>query len=288
MAYETQSQAITSSANYDISQAYKNYLDAQRNISQNMSLATSVRENISESLKSQYEQQYALTKAEEASELTELTTAYNKDVSEQQDKLLKYGEKLNKLERSMYEAAGITDLDSIFTNVGAGGLGYYETKDGETRLTTRGQQFIDKVLNAGIDMGDGNVTQFADYLYETDPELYEFYTQNLGDVRSLIGGLTPDDMRYDENEYDEKIRKENNITTIGNVNANEFKLRLGYFTDDKGNYYYYDPKKDNKNIPKTLQNITTKDKEIVQYNGHTYMYLANKKSWYEIFKHNSK
>ena len=215
------------------------------------------------------------------SQLSDITTAYNEEVTEQQEKLLDYGSKLNKLERTMYEAAGITDLDSIFTNVDAGGLGYYETKDGETRLTTRGQQFVDKVLNAGIDIGDGNVMQFADYLYETDPELYEFYTQNLGDVRSLIGGLKPEDIKYDESEYDEKIKQDIGVKTYDYYDISK-TIKNEKFISQNGIQYKISINEKQSKIPKQLSDIKGTPGDIIEYQGGTY--LRGKDRWFTLKK----
>lgn len=196
-SFETAGKQISAQTNYDISSAYANYKKTQLNLLQNQALATGYKEQVGDELKSQYDTAFATAKAQESSRLQELNQEYQKVINAEENRLLEEGSKLANIEKSIFDFRNVS-VDDLET------LGYYETIDGETRLTDKGRAFIDETLNSAILTGkgkDATATWFSDYLRTTDEDLYDYYVQNLGTVRETIGGLSPTDMSYDLSDY---------------------------------------------------------------------------------------
>lgn len=226
-SFETAGKQISAKTSYDISSAYANYKKSQLSLLQNQALATGFKEQASEDLKSQYESAFATSKAEEASNLQTLSQQYQKQLQTEETRLLEEGANLANLEKAIFDFRGV-DTDDLET------LGYYETVDGETRLTDKGKAFIDETLNAPILIGEGKkatMSRFSDYLYDTDSDLYDYYIKNLGSVRETIGGLAPTDVSYDLSDYNNLFKDMNTaeIKTseefVTRVNAAETKIK---------------------------------------------------------------
>ena len=122
-------------------------------------------------------------------------------------------------------------------------MGYFETTgDGEYKITERGVDFFDELLNKGIvsedvdEKGNPVHTSFRDYLLEQDEqELYDFYTQNYDIIKQLVGGLESGDVSYSRDErniakkdyvaaVDEKRKTIANIYGIGQIQNNKIQL----------------------------------------------------------------
>lgn len=203
-SFETAGKQISAQTNYDISGAYANYKKTQLNLLQNQALATGYKEQVGDELKSQYDTAFATAKVQESSRLQELNQEYQKVINAEENRLLEEGSKLANIEKSIFDFRNVS-VDDLET------LGYYETIDGETRLTDRGRAFIDETLNSAILTGEGKdatATWFSNYLRTTDEDLYDYYVQNLGTVRETIGGLSPTDMSYNITEHSSVYKDE--------------------------------------------------------------------------------
>lgn len=193
-SFETAGKQITEQTNYDISGAYANYKKQQLNLLQNQALGTGFKEQAGTNLLSQYQTAFGEAKAEETSKLTTLAQQYQKSLAEEESRLLKRGQQFADIEKAIYDFRGV-DMSKLED------LGYYENIDGAYQLTEAGKDLIDETLNLGIVSDDGKtVSRFSDYIYETKPELYDFYTKNIEDIRELVGGLSRSDTAYSKEE----------------------------------------------------------------------------------------
>ena len=193
-SFETAGKQISAQTSYDISGAYANYKKQQLNLLQNQALGTGFKEQAGASLLSQYQTAFGEAKAEETSKLTTLAQQYQKSLAEEESRLLKRGQQFADIEKAIYDFRGV-DMSKLED------LGYYKNIDGVYQLTEAGKDLIDETLNLGIVSDDGKtVSRFSDYIYETQPELYDFYTQNIEDIRELVGGLSRSDTAYSKEE----------------------------------------------------------------------------------------
>ena len=87
---------------------------------------------------------------------------------------------------------------------------YYTTdENGVTTLTDKGRAFFDEQFNTVENDG----SSFSNWLYQTDRELYDFYTSNPDLAKQLIGGLEPGDVKFTDeerikNEYNDYIKSD--------------------------------------------------------------------------------
>ena len=208
-AFETAASQVQQQTQYDISGAYANYLKNQRNIAQQSQLGTGFKEQVSQQLRDQYSSAFEQAKTEEAQQLTELQSEYQDTLATNEEALLQQGEQLAALEQAIYNYAGV-DTSKLGLSVEQGGLGYYTTDEsGVTTLTDRGKAFFDEQLNRIGESGKS----FSDWLYQTDSELYDFYTSNPDLAKQLIGGLEPGDVKFTDeerikNEYNDYIKSD--------------------------------------------------------------------------------
>lgn len=219
-AFETAASQVQQQTQYDISGAYANYLKTQRNIAQQSQLGTGFKEQVSQQLRDQYSSAFEQAKTEEAQQLTELQTEYQDILATNEEALLKQGEQLASLEQAIYNYAGV-DTSKLGLSVEQGGLGYYTTDEsGVTTLTDRGKAFFDEQLNTIGESG----TSFSDWLYQTDSELYDFYTSNPDLAKQLIGGLESGDVKFTDeerikNEYNNYIKSDIEWDTLEEESA---------------------------------------------------------------------
>ena len=196
-AYETKRQDITSAANYDISSAYTNYKQNELAALQNAKLGSGFREQIASELNTSFGKQRRNIREQE---LTGLAETYQDEVKEAQSVYNEYekelsdrSEKLQKIEQLAYKYGQIGDLKLLNQTIESGGYGFYKTNEkGETTITKTGKEFFNKLLNT---------PGFAEYVYTSDPKLYEYYSTNIGDVRELVGGIDRESGKYEPNKY---------------------------------------------------------------------------------------
>lgn len=215
-AYETQRQDIAGQANYDISSAYANYKRNEMTALQNAKLGSGFREQIASELGASFGKQrqdiqkqeaqgLAKTYQEEVKDLQSVYGEYEKEISDR-------SEKLQKIEKLAYDYGEIKDLKLLNQSIESGGYGFYETNEkGETTITNTGREFFNKLLNT---------PGFAEHVYQSDPELYEYYSTNIGDVREFIGGVDRTSGKYEANKYLSQSAEYANRET-------EAKYRLG-------------------------------------------------------------
>lgn len=244
---EAAEKQITAQTSYDISSAYANYKKQQLNLLQNQALGTGFKEQVGSQLQSEYQTAFAEAQVEGASRLQSLQQQYQKTLAEEESRLLERGQQFADIEKIAYEFGGV-DVSKLED------LGYYENINGVYQITDAGIDYFDKIFNQGKIVKDEEgkevVKRFSDYLYDTDPELYEFYAQNIGDVREMVGGLSRSDATYNPEERAYKLElealnkemydfvKENNYAYM----VNSYKLLknrdMSNWTDSQRLNYY--------------------------------------------------
>lgn len=205
--YQTAAEQVSTQTQYDISGAFAQYKKSQLNVMQNMQLGTGFKEQIASDLASQYGSAYSQLRQEEASQLGQLQTSYLQTLAQQEEALTEQGERFAEIESALYDYMGITDTSLLERAYGVdGGLGFFEmTEPGSYKITERGIDAFDKALNDYYNATEEDRGQlFTDYLAEQNPELLDWYKQNSGLVRELVGGLEAGDVSYDESERDIK------------------------------------------------------------------------------------
>jgi hypothetical protein len=213
--YQTAAEQVSTQTQYDISGAFAQYKKSQLSAMQNMQLGTGFKEQISSDLASQYGSAYSQLRQKEASKLGELQTSYLQTLAQQEEALTEQGERFAEIESALYDYMGITDTSLLEQAYGAdGGLGFFEmTEPGSYKITERGIDAFDKALNDYYNATEKDRGQlFTDYLAEQDVELLDWYKQNSGLVRKLVGGLEAGDVSYDVSERE--IEKNEAITDI--------------------------------------------------------------------------
>lgn len=187
-----------SQAQYDIAGAYSAYQASLRQ-SKMSSMWTGQKEQVSNYLENAYKSTYANALQKQESSIGQAASSYSEALTAENKRLTEIGAQFSNLEQLAYKYAkenedfGDVDLSKFYT------IG----NDGAMSLNEAGMDFWDRVLNAKYD--DGETRDFATYLSEENPSMYNFYRENIGQVRSLVGGLDPADFEYSAKERPETL-----------------------------------------------------------------------------------
>ena len=213
---EAEAEAVSTQTKYDISDAYANYKKSEMNIARNTRLGSGFKRQIASDLKSAYQQQYGLEKAEEYGAIADIeskyTTSVQQQLAEREKELTDYATKLSQIEDYMFKFAGIEATQENLEK-----LGYY-ARVGDTNefeITDLGRDVYDKTLHSANAKGE----LFSQYLGGVDKDLYEFYTKNKGAFNELIAGLDPTDVSYSSKTKTE--RWENHPEIVENYIADK-------------------------------------------------------------------
>ena len=214
-AYESDASGVKKQAAYDISQAYENYKKTQLNVLQNQYLTSGSKAAVLSEMGSDYSDKTRLVRAQETSQLGKLQQQYEseyhkayentyekarKDVEDFEKTISEEAGKIEDIERAIYEYMG-TDFTTAHDE--SAGLYKLNKETGAYELTTQGRDFFAKallqanqVVTETEEASDAMAAQhFADYLYETDKDLYDYFVANRGLVGSLVGGISQEDWR---------------------------------------------------------------------------------------------
>lgn len=95
---DIQAQAVQASADYDISQAYANYLQSQRQIAQASNLGTGFKEQLESNLQSSYQSAFGQAETEEAQGLYDVAQQYSENVTETENQFAEVGSALSSID----------------------------------------------------------------------------------------------------------------------------------------------------------------------------------------------
>lgn len=200
-AQSTAVSQISAQKNYDVSSAYANFQKQRQQSAQSPQLGTGFVEQTTGQLGEQYSSAFAQSSIKEQQKLSNVASGIQEALSDEQTRLLKQGKQYKSLYDKVLTAADLTSSDLIAE-------GYY---DASGAITQKGQELFDRVLHTGD-------YQFGDTLAEKDPELYDFYVQNKGNVNEMFGGLSRDDFAYDKSDYLETILNERHFKLSQTLN----------------------------------------------------------------------
>lgn len=199
--YETASQQVQTQAAYDISGAFAQYKQSEMAAMRNTQLGSGFKEQIASDLAAQYGSAFSQIKQQEASNISQIQTSYLQTLAEQEETLMEEGKRFADIEAALYDYMGVDtralDLAYGAEENGLKGLGWYEGG----KITERGIDALDKALNDYYNATEKDRGQlFSEYLAEQNPELYDWYKQNSGNVRELVAGISASDREYDSSE----------------------------------------------------------------------------------------
>lgn len=312
-AYSTAGQQISEQAAYDISGAYANYKQQQLQLQMNQQLGAGFKEQVGSELQSAYESAFSDIKRQEVSSLSEVTSAYEKQLASAEEAYAKEGKKLQQVSNVLDEIGsmlGVTkfkDEDMYKTQTVTNEQGVQEIV---SELTDVARYYYDSILNNPefeaylLDETGNKYT--GDLSYETREELFEYMKNNQDIIASTITGLNDtwdkeqalkqvEDIKYNTPSEIEGLKarsvdveKEFSKMNSGNKGDNfrvefdgaEYKVERGEIADEPvqqvlTNEYKYLYGSDSVSLG-----------TIMVYRGEIYMYLPNnntdKDSWVRV------
>lgn len=201
--YQQQAQAVKDIASYDISSAYANYQKQQLQLARSSRYGSGASEQLSSELSKAYEQQAQQIRASEQTQLAKVQEGYSSALGEIEGTFSQYGETAKQFEEAMLQygaSKGLVDLSDtkkLYTSMAEGGYELYSQtfEDGAltTTLTGYGKDLYDRILHSQQYSRD-----FAQYLSENQPDLYEAYTQNQDFYNAIVSGLDYGDRAYNK------------------------------------------------------------------------------------------
>lgn len=184
--------SVQKQVGYDISSAFANYQQQQRQLAQMSNLTSGFKDKLKEDLEAQYGSSVAAAQTQQSNNLSNIYGAFNTALQEEEsrlqtegtvyrdieDKLLDYG-----VERGVITSTSLSDLQKE---------GYYELnpESGEYIITNKGQDLYRRLFNDTFNIDENTSDTFGDYLSEKDSKLYEKYARNSDIARYLIGGFS--------------------------------------------------------------------------------------------------
>lgn len=187
--YEATEQTAKTTAGYDITGAYKNYLNYQTQLSQSNLLGTS-QSKLGEQSKLGYQSAYSSALSDYYKTTAKAYDEYQTGLASAQEEISAIGEKLKSFD----------ELTNEFIAANHGSYGYSQediknmyskNKLGEDVLTDLGRNVYANILENVDEKTGRNV--FYDYLKEQDEDLYEFALQNPDMLREVLFGYSSDE-----------------------------------------------------------------------------------------------
>lgn len=208
--YEAGMQQATGQFNYDISSAFASYKKSQQNATLSNAW-TSEKTKYSNYLADTYTSAFSAAAQKQYETYTSLSGQFAKKLSEEEQSLLKEGQKYVDFQRMAYDYAQTNpDMFGEFDPTNRDIMSKYYSTDaqGNLVLNKEGVDFWDKLLNSkATTLEDGTMTQdFAKYLYDENRDMYDFYQSNKENIRELVGGLNRGDFEYSTSERQDVIQ----------------------------------------------------------------------------------
>lgn len=239
---DIQAQAVQASADYDISQAYANYLQSQRQISQASNLGTGFREQLESNLQSSYRSAFGQAETEEAQGLYDVAQTYQEGVTNLENQATEIGETLSGLSNRVFEyletyGSAVPGYEKInwAGNLEEQGV-YTRDENNNLVLTEKGSNALSYALLNRLPMDETSSISFEEWLGNTYSDDLETYRQNYDILRSGFG-IAPGTTALDTEQYEsstERINTEEQIdrvskyqNTFTTENINEILNRNG-------------------------------------------------------------
>lgn len=215
---ELQTQAVQASTDYDISQAYANYLQNQRQISQASNLGTGFKEQLESNLQSSYHSAFQQAQVNETQELYNVAQAYQDELTNVENQFAEMGETLSGLSNRVFEyletyGGSIPGYGKInwAGNLVEQGV-YRKDENNNLVLTEKGANVLSYALLERLPVDEKSSISFEEWLGNTYSDDLEAYRQNYDILRSGFG-IAPGTVTLDREAYDEE-RLSETITDV--------------------------------------------------------------------------
>lgn len=211
---ELQTQAVQASTDYDISQAYANYLQNQRQISQASNLRSGFKEQLESNLQSSYQSAFQQAQVNETQELYNVAQAYQKELTKVENQFAEMGETAAGYAGRLFEYASqygkyVPGYEDINWSGDLQGQGIYvEDDQGNLVLSDKGKNvlnylLLNRVSIPGKTEADATSTSFEQWLGETYGDELSGYREYADMIRTGFG-MEPGETSFDQEAYDEE------------------------------------------------------------------------------------
>lgn len=195
---ELQTQAVQASTDYDISQAYANYLQNQRQISQASNLGTGFKEQLESNLQSSYQSAFQQAQVNETQELYNVAQAYQDELTNVENQFAEMGETAAGYAGRLFEYAGqygkyVPGYENIDWSGDLQAQGIYVQDDqGNLVLSEKGKDalsylLLERVSVPGATEADATSTSFEQWLGETYSDELSGFREYADILRSGFG-----------------------------------------------------------------------------------------------------
>lgn len=236
--YNTAAQEITSSVNYDVSQAYNRYKQQQLALLQNQNIATGLQEQLTSQAASAYESQYAQSRAEGLDLMASLQEKYASQLAQAGEQLAEKADLYAALEQAAYEYGGV-NMEDYYDTVQSDEAPYTKTYT----LNPKGEDYLKRAFFTDLQ----EKTSFQQYLAnmaenaETAEDrkkyqsMLDLYGADPYSARELIGGISRDVTKYTPEDAARNLQNrmsaiESGKSSLGSYD--EFKQQLASVLTD--------------------------------------------------------
>lgn len=280
--YAAQENQLSAQKAYDITNAYDQYMQQQRTISQsNIFKGTQdlLKNQLSQNLKSDIQE----SEIDYASGLQQLVSGFNENKQKVDEYFTEQGEQLKKFFETALSYSG-TDWNQATTTKEQGGLGLLENVDGAYSFTDEGNRYFQELLYGEETVDDGGINQALN-----EAGLYDWYVENRANINEIIG-TNREDWSFNKTENIDFLSKANPEKSTS-INDSNYKHLFFSTEDDIINYYKSSKNKDssyrsnaaNENIKIGKVEITINGKkfDITKYSqpitsGDAFNYVKSK------------
>lgn len=235
--YQQEEKTARTQAQYDISAAYANYLNYQRQLASSNLLGTT-QAGLSKQAESSYASSYGKAQSSYLSAVQGAYDTYSKGLESAEKQLTKEAEQVDTIRskadeyiESKYKDWGYTDEE--FKN-----MYQIDPTTGTYKLTESGRQLYAKTFD-DIDPTTGR-SAFWEGLRKSSPEAYEYASNNYEKLANVIGEYDPNkyDVSKKTNTYDTTSKSHIGVEVSGkNIIIDGEKHKIRYTPTVRGNYF---------------------------------------------------
>lgn len=215
---DIQAQAVQATADYDISQAYANYLQSQRQISQASNLGTGFKEQLESNLQSSYQSAFGQAETEEAQGLYNIAQQYSENVTETENQFAEVGSALSSIDEqkiNYLQTYGqyIPGYDNINWSGDLVEQGIYDLDaNNNLVLTEKGSNImsyalLNRISIPGETPEEASSISFEEYLKLNSEDDYNNYLQYYDIYRNAFG-IAPGTVGFDQEQFEENRLEE--------------------------------------------------------------------------------
>lgn len=220
---ELQTQAVQASTDYDISQAYANYLQNQRQLQQSNVL---FKEQLESNLQSSYQSAFQQAQVNETQELYNVAQAYQDELTNVENQFAERGETAARYAGELFEYAGqygkyVPGYEDINWSGDLLAQGIYVEEDGDLVLSEKGKNvlnylLLNRVSIPGATEADATSISFEQWLGETHPDDLSGYREYADIIRTGFG-IEPGKTSFNQEQFEQTYEDLYTTETIDKV-----------------------------------------------------------------------